>query len=64
MPTVKIAQTKTGEIIRDKLGRMFRKIFPSADPCLCGNKLFSNNERQIVIYCSKECRRKRHNRKR
>ena len=30
--------------------------------CLvCGKKLVINNEKQIVKYCSKKCRRKRHN---
>jgi hypothetical protein len=60
---IKVKKIKGVETpIRDKLGRIFRRIFPTAnDVCeVCGNACRRNNRGQIVKFCSKEHRRLRH----
>lgn len=41
------------------------KLIPTGNICkIDGTPLHRNNSNQIVLYCSKVCRRKRHNRNR
>jgi len=70
----RIASKKGGDKEKEKsfIKRMIRKFGPGkgfltgATPtkCLvCGKKLNINNRNQVVKYCNKNCRRKRHNKK-
>lgn len=67
MPTIIHYQNKDRTPFRDKLKRWVRKISPSQEDThcyVCGKELLNrNNEKQIVLYCSKRCRSFRHNRK-
>jgi hypothetical protein len=44
-------------------GKSFQ-IGDSPTICICGKPLNRNNSRQLQKYCSKECRKKRHNKER
>ena len=50
------------EGIRDKIGRLIRKALYSPTECrICRKPLKRNNVGQVQVYCSDECRKKRHN---
>jgi len=71
-----MTQTERGVLIMEKIAtkkesfkKWWRKtwkiITTSPTHCLvCGKPLMFNNSHQLVKYCSKECRHKRHNKKR
>jgi DNA-directed RNA polymerase subunit RPC12/RpoP len=59
-------EIRNGELYRffrcGKCNYEFEDLTPDYEiPCkVCGKELKKNNPRQVVFYCSKECREKRH----
>jgi len=63
MPLLIRYKDSKGKLLRDRIGRLFGKIVGAVeDRCLvCKTFLYNkNNEGQVVLYCGKVCRSKRH----